>query len=208
LDHGPVGDRDNWFPAWAAWVFDVHGVDNVKLLDGGRKKWDAEARPLETRARPVAPTRMELRMPRRQLRATLRDVLRVVEGRSQARLLDVRSPDEFGGKIFASAGSPELSVRAGHIPGAVNLPWSRAVNADGTFKSRPELERLYADVGVDGSTPVIVYCRIGERSSHTWFVLSKLLGYQARNYDGSWTEYGNVVGVPIVNPAGTVWAAG
>ena len=122
-------------------------------------------------------------------------------------LIDIRGPAEYNGEIFAPEGVQELSVRAGHIPTAVNVPWSQAVAEDGTFKSVEELRALYAAVGVDGSKPIIVYCRIGERASHTWFVLTQILGYEAKLYDGSWTEYGNTVGVPIVNPAGTIWGA-
>ncbi|NGE86557.1 sulfurtransferase, partial [Escherichia coli] len=124
------------------------------------------------------------------LRARLADVVAVAEGRSNTALVDIRSADEYGGKVFAPAGVQELAVRAGHVPGAVNVPWSQAVAADGTFKPVEELRKLYAAAGVDGSKPVITYCRIGERSSHTWFALKKLLGYDVRNYDGSWTEYG------------------
>lgn len=200
------GDNSNWFAAWAAWVFDIYGIPNVKLLDGGRKKWEAEGRPLATAAIPVAPGRIDVPIPKKGLRAKLSDVLAVVNGHSHAKLVDVRSVDEFEGRLFAPPGSQELAIRAGHIPGARNVPWSRAVNPDGTIKSREELRKLYAEAGIDGSSPVIVYCRIGERASHTWFALSKLLGYDVRNYDGSWTEYGNVVGVPITNKAGTVWA--
>ena len=120
-------------------------------------------------------------------------------------VLDIRSPAEFNGEVFAPDGVPELAVRAGHIPGAINVPWKSAVNEDGTFKSADELRALYAAVGVDGSKPVVVYCRIGERASHTWFVLREILGYDVALYDGSWTEWGNTVGVPIENPAGTVW---
>jgi thiosulfate/3-mercaptopyruvate sulfurtransferase len=200
------GDFNNWFAAWAAWVFDVYGVADVRLLDGGRKKWQAEGRPLATEAVRHARTTVTLKEANAAIRARLADVLAVAEGRDKAtRLIDIRSPDEYAGRIFAPAGVPELAIRAGHIPGAVNVPWGEAVNADGTFKSVDELRALYAKVGVDGSQPVIVYCRIGERSSHTWFVLSKLLGYRTLQYDGSWTEYGNAVGVPIANLAGTVW---
>ena len=121
-------------------------------------------------------------------------------------IVDIRSPDEYSGKIFAPEGSKELSVRAGHVPGAKNVAWSRAVDPEtGKFKSKDELKKLYADAGVDGSKPIIVYCRIGERSSHTWYALSRILGYDVRNYDGSWTEYGNSVGVPVATLAGTVW---
>jgi thiosulfate/3-mercaptopyruvate sulfurtransferase len=201
------GDTNNWFAAWGAWVFDIYGVKNVKLLDGGRKKWEAENRPLNNRAPEYAATSYRVGKINLDLRARLSDALAVAEGKSQARLIDIRSGDEYQGKIFAPAGVPELAIRAGHIPGAVNVPWGQAVQEDGTFKPKEELRKLYAGVGIDGSKPVITYCRIGERSSHTWFALSKILSYDVKNYDGSWTEYGNAVGVPINNPAGTVWAA-
>ncbi|WP_096779843.1 sulfurtransferase [Zobellella denitrificans] len=199
------GDSNNWFAAWGAWIFDVYRVPSVKLLDGGRDKWEAEGRPLDVRPSQYPPGNITLAERNDALRARLGDVLAVAEGRTDTALIDIRSADEYNGKIFAPAGVQELAVRAGHIPGAVNVPWSSAVAADGTFKPVEELRALYQGVGVDGSKPIIVYCRIGERSSHTWFVLSKLLGYEVRNYDGSWTEYGNSVGVPIANPAGTVW---
>ncbi len=201
------GDTNNWFAAWGAWVFDIYGVKNVKLLDGGRKKWEAENRPLNNRVPEPVATTYRVANVNTQLRARLSDALAVAEGRSDARLVDIRSADEYTGKVFAPAGVPELSVRAGHIPGAANVPWGQAVREDGTFKSAEELKKLYAAAGIDGSKPIITYCRIGERSSHTWFALSKILGYEVRNYDGSWTEYGNAVGVPITNPAGTLWAA-
>jgi thiosulfate/3-mercaptopyruvate sulfurtransferase len=201
------GDNNNWFAAWGAWIFQVYGVDDVRLLDGGRKKWELEKRPLDTRVPQVRPTTFKVTETRMELRARLADVVEVVEGGTEdVVLVDIRSPDEFSGRIFAPAGVPELAVRAGHVPGARNVPWSQAVNAaDGTIKPIDELRKIYADAGIDGSKPIIVYCRIGERSSHTWFVLSRLLGYDVRNYDGSWTEYGNTVGLPIVNLAGTVW---
>jgi thiosulfate/3-mercaptopyruvate sulfurtransferase len=133
-------------------------------------------------------------------------VLDVVEKRKQAAILDIRSPDEFSGKLFAPEGSKELSVRAGHVPGAKNVPWSKAVDADtGKFKPAEELKKIYAEAGIDGSQDIIAYCRIGERSSHSWYALTRILGYKARNYDGSWTEYGNSVGVPVANLSGTVW---
>ena len=202
------GDTNNWFAAWGAWVFDIYGVQNVKLLDGGRKKWEAENRTLSNKPVDVKPTNYTVSTVNSGLRARLSDVVAVAEDKSDAKLVDIRSVDEYQGKIFAPQGIQELSIRAGHVPGAVNVPWGRAVNeADGTFKSVEELKALYASVGIDGSKPVITYCRIGERSSHTWFALSKLLGYTVKNYDGSWTEYGNAVGVPVSNPAGTVWAA-
>jgi thiosulfate/3-mercaptopyruvate sulfurtransferase len=202
------GDNNNWFAAWGAWVFEQYGVKDVKLLDGGRKKWEAENRALETRTPEYAATRFKVNRAQAALRARLPDVLAVAEGKSDAKLVDIRSADEYSGKIFAPAGAAELAVRAGHVPGAVNVPWGRAVNEDGTFKSVAELKALYASVGIDGSKPVITYCRIGERSSHTWFALHRVLGYdKVRNYDGSWTEYGNSVGVPVNNPAGTIWAS-
>ncbi|MEA2936156.1 MAG: thiosulfate/3-mercaptopyruvate sulfurtransferase [Variibacter sp.] len=199
------GDNNNWFAAWGAWVFSTYGLDNVKLLDGGRKKWEADKRPFSTRVELAAPSQITLAEPNAKLRARLSDVLDVVQNKRNTSVVDIRSPDEFSGKIIAPQGSQELSVRAGHVPGAVNIPWSRAVAEDGTIKPAAELKKLYADAGIDGSKPIIVYCRIGERSSHTWFVLAKILGYDVRNYDGSWTEYGNSVGVPIINVAGTVW---
>lgn len=199
------GDNNNWFAAWGAWVFDVYNVKNVKLLDGGRKKWEAENRALSPLATAPTPGNIKISAANTALRARLSDVVAVAEKKSNTALVDIRSADEFSGKVFAPAGVQELAVRAGHVPGAVNVPWGQAVAADGTFKPVEELRKLYANVGVDGKKPVITYCRIGERSSHTWFALKKLLGYEVRNYDGSWTEYGNTVGVPVNNPAGTVW---
>ncbi|PTY00798.1 sulfurtransferase [Verrucomicrobia bacterium LW23] len=200
------GDNNNWFAAWGAWVFNLYGHTNVKLLDGGRKKWEAEKRPLETTTPSVKPTQYTVKAVNEKLRAFLPDVVKTAKAKAaDTALLDIRSPDEFSGKIIAPAGIQELAVRAGHVPGAVNVPWATAVAADGTFKPVDELRKIYADKGVDGSKPVIVYCRIGERSAHTWFALSQLLAYEVKQYDGSWTEYGNSVGVPINNPSGTVW---
>ncbi|RRV16510.1 sulfurtransferase [Pseudomonas saudiphocaensis] len=199
------GDSNNWFAAWGAWVFDVYGVDNVKLLDGGRAKWEAEGRALDNRASTPVAGNVTVKAANKDLRAFLPDVLAAAEQRSDVQLVDIRSADEYQGKIFAPQGVQELAIRAGHIPGAVNVPWGQAVAADGTFKSVDELKKVYGAVGIDGSKPIITYCRIGERSSHTWFALKKILGYDVRNYDGSWTEYGNAVGVPVVNLAGTVW---
>ncbi len=199
------GDTNNWFAAWGAWIFDIYGVQNVKLLDGGRKKWEAEGRPLATRPATPKPGSIVLAEANTALRARLGDVVAAAEKRSDVALVDIRSADEYNGKVIAPAGVQELAIRAGHVPGAVNVPWGAAVAADGTFKPVEELRKIYAAQGIDGSKPVITYCRIGERSSHTWFALSKLLGYDVRNYDGSWTEYGNSVGVPVVNVAGTVW---
>ncbi len=200
------GDNNNWFAAWGAWVFDVYGVQNVKLLDGGRRKWEADKRQLSSRPVTHDAGSLAVTDANTKLRARLPDVLAAVEKKTDARIVDIRGPDEFNGKIFAPEGSKELSIRAGHVPGAINVPWVQAVDpATGMLKSKDELKKLYADKGIDGTKPVIVYCRIGERSSHTWFVLTKVLGYDVRNYDGSWTEYGNSVGVPIENPTKTVW---
>ena len=200
------GDNNNWFAAWGAWVLAQYGlVDNVKLLDGGRKKWEAEKRPFDTRTTEVAPSTFTAQAPSPKLRARFADVLAVAKRERDEQILDIRSPDEFSGKVIAPSGVQELAIRAGHIPGSVNIPWAKAVNPDGTLKSKEELKALYAAAGIDGSKPIITSCRIGERSSHSWFVLSRILGYDARNYDGSWTEYGNAVGVPVVNLAGTVW---
>ena len=199
------GDSNNWFAAWGAWVFDVYGVKNVKLLDGGRKKWEAEKRPLTPLATKVTAGNIKVSDANNALRARLIDVVAVANKKSDTALVDIRSNDEFTGKIFAPAGVQETAIRAGHIPGAVNVPWGQAVAEDGTFKSAEELKKVYAAVGIDGKKPIITYCRIGERSSHTWFALSKILGYNVKNYDGSWTEYGNSVGNPVINTAGTVW---
>lgn len=198
------GDNNNWFAAWGAWIFDSYSFKNVKLLDGGRKKWEADRRPLDTKVVSVAPSKVSLSAPDGKLRARLADI-RDASEKKNVTIVDIRSADEYSGKIFSPPGSQELAVRAGHVPGAINVPWVRAVNDDGTIKSADELKKLYSAAGIDGSKPIIVYCRIGERSSHTWFVLSKILGYDVRNYDGSWTEYGNTVGLPVVNVAGTVW---
>ena len=200
------GDNNNWFAAWGAWVFDVYGVKNVKLLDGGRNKWEADKLPLAARSTAYKVGNITVNGANSDLRARLVDVIRASQQKSSA-LVDIRSADEYNGKIFAPSGVQELSIRAGHIPNAVNVPWGQAVAADGTFKSKEELRKIYANVGIDGKKPIITYCRIGERSSHTWFALSKILGYDVKNYDGSWTEYGNTVGLPIKNNAGTVWGA-
>jgi thiosulfate/3-mercaptopyruvate sulfurtransferase len=199
------GDNNNWFAAWGAWVFDVYEIKNVKLLDGGRKKWEAEKRPLTPVATSVKTGNILLSNANNTLRAKLPDVVEVANKKSNTILVDIRSPEEYSGKIFAPPGFAETAIRAGHIPGAVNVPWASAVAPDGTFKSKEELKKIYGSVGVDEKKPIITYCRIGERSSHTWFALKKILGYDVRNYDGSWTEYGNSVGNPVANPAGTVW---
>jgi len=200
------GDNNNWFAAWGAWIFETYGLgNNVKLLDGGRKLWEAEGLPLDTTVQSAKQTKLDLAERDPSVRARFVDVVAVAEGKHNIKLIDIRSADEYSGKIFAPDGVKELSVRAGHIPGAVNVPWGTIVNKDGTFKSAEDIKKIYAEKGIDGSAPIITYCRIGERSSHTWFALKKILGYDVRNYDGSWTEYGNAVGVPISNPTGTVW---
>ena len=202
------GDKNNWFAAWGAWIFNVYGQKDVRVLDGGRVKWEKDGRPLTTAVPTLPAGNFVATKADKGLRATLiNDVLPVAKKRVKADLIDIRGADEYNGKIFAAPGFQELAVRAGHIPGAINVPWGANVNADGTFKTVAELKKLYADKGVDGKQNIITYCRIGERSSLTWFVLSEILGYNVKNYDGSWTEYGNSVGVPIVNNAGTICGA-
>ena len=204
------GDKNNWFAAWGAWIFNQYGIEDVRLLDGGRVKWEKDARAFTTAVPTLKAGSFKATKVDRSLRANLvGDVLPVAKGiKKNVKLVDIRSADEYSGKIFAPAGFQELAVRAGHIPGAENIAWGLNVNADGTFKTVAELKKLYADKGIDGTKPIITYCRIGERSSLTWFVLSEILGYNdVKNYDGSWTEYGNSVGAPISNPAGTVWGA-
>ena len=188
--------NNNWFAAYAYWYFKLYGHDKVKLLDGGRKKWELDGRPLSTDTVSRPATSYTAAAPDNTIRAFRDEVIAAVNIKN---LVDVRSPDEFSGKILAPAHLPqEQSQRPGHIPGAINVPWSKAANEDGTFKSDEELAKLYANAGLDGSKETIAYCRIGERSSHTWFVLQELLGYQnVKNYDGSWTEYGSLVGAPI-----------
>ena len=190
------GGNNNWFAAYAYWYFKLYGHQDVKLLDGGRKKWELDGRPLSTDAVSRPATEYKAADPDNSIRA-FRD--EVVDAIGVKNLVDVRSPDEFSGKILAPAHLPqEQSQRPGHIPGAINVPWSKAANEDGTFKSDDDLAELYKEAGLDGSKETIAYCRIGERSSHTWFVLQELLGQtNVKNYDGSWTEYGSLVGVPV-----------
>jgi len=193
------GDNHNWFAAWAYWQLRYQGLDNVKLLDGGRAKVEADGLPLTTDAPDHAPGSITLpNETREELRAYRQEVIDGI-GSHDRDLVDVRSPEEFRGELSAPAHLPqEAAQRRGHIPGAVNVPWSTAVAEDGTFKPIEQLRELYAAKGVSGDDEVVAYCRIGERSSHTWFVLHELLGYRnVRNYDGSWTEYGSLVGVPI-----------
>ena len=203
------GDKNNWFAAWGAWIFNIYGQKDVRVLDGGRVKWEKDGRALTTAVPTFKAGNFVANNADKNLRASLaKDVLPVAKKTKIAALIDIRGADEFSGKLFAAPGFQELAVRAGHIPGAINVPWGSNVNADGTFKTVAELKKLYADKGVTGTDQIITYCRIGERSSLTWFVLSEILGFQkVKNYDGSWTEYGNSVGVPIENPAGTIWGA-
>ena len=191
------GDNNNWFAAWALWQMKIYGHADVRLMNGGRKKWLAEGRELSTEATKPARTNYKASGTDTSLRAFLPDVQAALSARS-ASMVDVRSPAEFTGEILSPPGLPETCQRGGHIPGARSIPWGKAANDDGTFKSYDELRALYSGEGIDGSKPVIAYCRIGERSSHTWFVLKYLLGLdKITNYDGSWTEWGNLVGAPV-----------
>jgi thiosulfate/3-mercaptopyruvate sulfurtransferase len=190
------GGNNNWFAAYAYWYLRLYGHRNVELLDGGRKKWELDSRELTTEVPQRPATQYTAQDQDTSIRAFRDEVVAAIGTKN---LVDVRSPDEFAGRLFAPAHLPqEASQRAGHIPTAVNVPWSKAANEDGTFKSDDELRVLYTEAGVDPSRDTIAYCRIGERSSHTWFALHELLGQQnVKNYDGSWTEYGSLVGVPI-----------
>ena len=189
--------NNNWFAAYAYWLFKYRGVDNVKLLDGGRKKWELESR-LLTQDGPSRPaTTFQIGAEQPDIRIFREEVIE--RAKSPAAWIDVRSPEEFRGELLAPPHLPQEQAQVpGHIPGASNVTWSKAVNEDGTFKSADELKELYAAQGVTADKDVVTYCRIGERSSHSWFVLKELLGFpKVRNYDGSWTEYGSLVGVPI-----------
>jgi thiosulfate/3-mercaptopyruvate sulfurtransferase len=192
------GDNNNWFACWAFWQLKYYGHNNAKVMNGGRAKWAAENRPLTTQAPNITPKTYRASAPNESIRAYRDQVLAAVNAGNVA-LVDVRSPQEFSGELLAPPNLPqEGSQRGGHIPGAANIPWAQAANEDGTFKSADDLKALYGGKGIDGSEETIAYCRIGERSSHTWFVLTQLLGYdKARNYDGSWTEWGSIVGAPI-----------
>ena len=190
------GGNNNWFAAYAYWYFKLYGHGDVKLLDGGRKKWELDARPLVTDVVERPKTQYVAQEPDTSIRAFRDEVVAAIGTKN---LVDVRSPDEFAGRLLAPAHLPqEQAQRAGHIPTAISVPWSKAANEDGTFKSDDELRKIYADAGLDDSKETIAYCRIGERSSHSWFVLQELLGHRnVKNYDGSWTEYGSLVGVPV-----------
>jgi thiosulfate/3-mercaptopyruvate sulfurtransferase len=191
------GDNNNWFAAYAFWLFKLYGHENVSLLDGGRKKWLAEGRETTTDVPGYPRTNYLVTNVNSNLRAD-RDYVKTRLENGDFGLVDVRSVDEYTGKIIAPPNMPETAQRAGHIPGAANIPWGQAVAEDGTYKSKEELEKLYGGKGVTGKGDVVAYCRIGERSSHTWFALKYILGLDnVRNYDGSWTEWGNLVGAPI-----------
>jgi thiosulfate/3-mercaptopyruvate sulfurtransferase len=190
------GGNNNWFAAYAYWQFKLYGHADVKLLDGGRKKWELDGRTLTSEVPTRASTSYSAQDPDLAIRAFRDEVVASIGAKN---LVDVRSPDEFSGKILAPAHLPqEQSQRPGHVPSAINIPWSKAANEDGTFRSDDELRELYGEAGLDEGKATIAYCRIGERSSHTWVVLHELLGHSdVKNYDGSWTEYGSLIGVPI-----------
>jgi thiosulfate/3-mercaptopyruvate sulfurtransferase len=197
-DHTVVlyGGNNNWFAAYAYWYFKLYGHSDVKLLDGGRKKWELDARDLTDEPVKLDPTSYTASEQDGTIRAFRDEVVAAIGTQN---LVDVRSPDEIAGRLLAPAHLPqEQAQRAGHIPTAASVPWSKAANDDGTFRSDDELKQIYTEAGVDWSKDTIAYCRIGERSSHTWFVLKELLGQEnVKNYDGSWTEYGSLVGVPV-----------
>jgi thiosulfate/3-mercaptopyruvate sulfurtransferase len=190
------GGNNNWFAAYAYWYFKLYGHQNVKLLDGGRKKWELDSRELVTEVPQRAATSYKAQEQDASIRAFRDEVVAAIGNKN---LIDVRSPDEFAGRLLAPAHLPqEQAQRGGHVPTARNVPWSKAAEDDGTFKSDDALRDLYSGAGVDFGTDTIAYCRIGERSAHTWFVMHELLGQpNVKNYDGSWTEYGSLVGVPI-----------
>ena len=190
------GGNNNWFAAYAYWYFKLYGHEKVKLLDGGRKKWELDSRELVTEVPNRPRTNYVAKEQDLSIRAFRDEVVNAI---GKLNIVDVRSPDEFTGKLLAPAHLPqEQAQRPGHVPTARNIPWSKAANDDGTFKSDEELRKLYSEAGVDFSKDTIAYCRIGERSAHTWFVLHELLDQpNVKNYDGSWTEYGSLVGVPI-----------
>ncbi|SEP52311.1 sulfurtransferase [Amycolatopsis saalfeldensis] len=190
------GGNNNWFAAYAYWYFKLYGHENVQLLDGGRKKWELDGRELNSDEVKRDAAEYQAKDQDHSLRAFRDEVVQSIGAKN---FVDVRSPDEFAGKLLAPAHLPqEQSQVPGHIPGALNVPWAKVANEDGTFKSEDEIKELYADAGIDESKATIAYCRIGERSSIAWFALHELLGYSdVKNYDGSWTEYGSLVGVPV-----------
>ncbi|MCP4081622.1 MAG: sulfurtransferase [Planctomycetaceae bacterium] len=203
------GDNNNWFAAFGFWILKLYGHENVKLMNGGRVKWlNEDDKPLTTDQKEFSPTQYSAPEMDSTERALVMEVMQL-SASGTANLVDVRSPDEFTGKVIAPPGMTETAQRGGHVPGAANVPWSTAVNQDDTFKSLDELKQIYLETaGVDPSKPTVAYCRIGERSSHTWFVLKYLLGLtNVKNYDGSWTEYGNLIGAPIERPTAATASA-
>jgi thiosulfate/3-mercaptopyruvate sulfurtransferase len=194
------GDNNNWFAAWAFWQLKIYGHKDVRIMNGGRKKWLEEGRELSTEVPSPARKTYTAKAADNSIRSFLPEVQKAYQDKRTV-LIDVRGPQEFTGEILSPPGLPETCQRGGHIPGARNVPWAKACNEDGTFKNADELNQLYAAQGVAPGVPVIAYCRIGERSSHTWFVLKYLLGHDnVKNYDGSWTEWGNLVGAPVQKP--------
>jgi thiosulfate/3-mercaptopyruvate sulfurtransferase len=194
------GDKNNWYACYTFWLFKMYGHKDCRIMNGGRAKWVAEDRPLVREVPNYAATRYTATAQDTSIRAFRDEILReYINGRGGTALVDVRSPQEYKGELLAMAGyEQEGAQRAGHIPGARSIPWARAVREDGTFKSADELRAMYEGAGITPDKQVVAYCRIGERSSHTWFVLTRLLGYpNVKNYDGSWTEWGSLVGVPI-----------
>ncbi|MBO0888368.1 sulfurtransferase [Candidatus Bathyarchaeota archaeon] len=202
------GDFNNWFAAYAFWDLQYYGVKNVVLMNGGRKKWIDEDKPLTKDTPRYAPAKFKASNPDENIRVYLRQALDLYK-KPDVKLVDVRSPKEFTGEVLAPPEYPtEHAQRGGHIPNAVNIPWSQAVNTDGTFKPFEEIKKIYESQGVTPDKDIVAYCRIGERSSFTWFVLKYLLGYpKVRNYDGSWTEWGNLIRNPIEKPAPAVQQA-
>jgi thiosulfate/3-mercaptopyruvate sulfurtransferase len=192
------GDNNNWFAAYFFWMIKQYGHADIRIMDGGRKKWVADGRPTTAEVPAVTAVQYKARPWIPGFRARIQDVLQAIDALDRSALVDVRSPAEFSGELLAPPGLSETAQRAGHIPGAQNIPWAQVVNEDGTFKSPEQLQKLYEAKGITPDKSVITYCRIGERSSHTWFVLRELLGYPSViNYDGSWTEYGSMIGLPI-----------
>jgi thiosulfate/3-mercaptopyruvate sulfurtransferase len=196
------GDNNNWFAAWALWQFKYHGHKDVRLMNGGRKKWELEKREIVNELPNYPRSNYQIPPSDEPIRAYRDEVMETLK-KEKINLVDVRSPDEYSGKVIAPPGMTETAQRGGHIPGAKSIPWAKAANEDGTFKSAEDLRKIYAEAGVDFAKPTVAYCRIGERSSHTWFVLKYLLGVDnVKNYDGSWTEWGNLVGAPIETGTG------
>ncbi len=194
------GDNNNWFAAFAFWILKMYGHEDIRLMDGGRKKWVSDGRALTTQEENPTPATYQAKEADLSLRANVTEMLKNVESQ-ESQLVDVRSPAEYTGEVIAPPGMTETAQRGGHIPTAKNIPWAQTVNEDGTFKPADQLRELYGNKGIEDGKNTIAYCRIGERSSHTWFVLKYLLGYEnVKNYDGSWTEYGSMVGVPIEKP--------